>query len=470
MPLTMTNLMKNNQGSITPALLVITGAFIVVIYGLLILLSVQLDLSNRQIANEKALHIADAGVNYYLWHLTIDPGDYQDDTGGPGPYIHEYYDSQGQLAGSYSLQIIPPQEGSSIVTIESTGWSSDYPNVTREIRGRYGRTLIPTNFAFALNSNIWFGSEVTVNGPIFSNGGIRQDGTNTSTMESSKATYICGIETGCTNPTEKPGIWGNGGPEELWHFPVTAIDFESITLDFNQAKTDAQTSGLYLEPSSEFGYHLVFDSGGGVSVNKVTSTDFYKAYSLETGCENLYEIITDEESVGTYQVSNLPIIFIEDDTWIDGTLNGKTTVVAARFPIDINNADVFIPDNLTYVDLSGDHKLGLISQQDILITRDIPDYFQIDAALLAQKGRVIRHHYKFTQCNNPGPGKIKEEFILNGSLTSNLTSYWNFSGGPQTPAAGFKDTIINYDSDLSFDPPLFFPEGGQYELISWEEY
>ena len=64
---------------------------------------------------------------------------------------------------------------------------------------------------------------------------------------------------------------------------------------------------------------------------------------------------------------------------------------------------------------------------------------------------------------------MKEEFILNGSLTSNLTSYWNFSGGPKTPAAGFRNTIINFDPTLSFDPPLFFPQAGEFDLISWEE-
>jgi hypothetical protein len=36
------------RGSITPALLIITGAFLVVIYGLLLVLTLQFDYSNRQ--------------------------------------------------------------------------------------------------------------------------------------------------------------------------------------------------------------------------------------------------------------------------------------------------------------------------------------------------------------------------------------------------------------------------------------
>ncbi len=456
-----------DKGSITPALLVITGAFIIVIYGLLILLSVQLDLSNRQIANEKALHIADAGINYYLWHLTEDPADFQDDTGGPGPYIHEHTDSEGNVVGSYSL-VITPGEGSTAVTIESTGYTSEYPNLKRTIQARYGMISL-TNYAVLQNGNLWFGNEVTLNGPIFSNGGIRHDGVNTSTVQSAKETYTCGIETGCIEPTEKPGIWGNGGPSELWEFPVNAIDFDSITIDFNQMKTDSQTSGLYLGPSGEQGYHLVFNSGGTVSVNKVTATDFFKAYSYEYGCVNLYEVIIDEEYIGDYPIDENGIIFVEDDLWVDGVLNGKTTLVAARFPVDTDNVDVFIVDNLTYLDKSGDHTLGTISQRDIIFGRDVPDYFEVNGALLAQKGRVLRHHYGYFKCKSPGGNKIKKEFSFFGSTISSQRAYWNFSGGPQNPAAGFQETIFNYDTSLANNPPDYFPEHGNLELISWEE-
>src|SRR3989344_2317093 len=44
---------------------------------------------------ELAFHIAEAGINYYRWHLAHAPTDYQDGTGGPGPYIHDYKDKDG---------------------------------------------------------------------------------------------------------------------------------------------------------------------------------------------------------------------------------------------------------------------------------------------------------------------------------------------------------------------------------------
>src|SRR3989344_4004907 len=223
------------KGTITPALLVIASAFIIIIYGLLFILSLQFDFAQRQIANERALNIAEAGINYYHWHLDIDPDDYTDGTNNPDlqPYEHEYNDPQGEAIGKFALEIEAPTESHQVVTIRSTGWLYQYPKVKRTIEVQYGKVVL-TRYAFLHNSNMWFGDDITVNGPVFSNGGIRLDGHNSSTVESAKEDYICGVETGCFgSPSCKsectwssadstctcPGIWGNGEIDELWDFP-----------------------------------------------------------------------------------------------------------------------------------------------------------------------------------------------------------------------------------------------------------
>jgi hypothetical protein len=93
----MTNKFKRRIvfGTITPALLVITGASLTVLYGILFVLAMQFDYSNRQVGSESALHIAEAGVNYYRWHLAHDPVDF---TGGTGE--HEYTDPEGNVVGN----------------------------------------------------------------------------------------------------------------------------------------------------------------------------------------------------------------------------------------------------------------------------------------------------------------------------------------------------------------------------------
>lgn len=464
--------MKNNQkGTITPALLIITSAFIITIYAILFVLAMQFDYSHRQIASEAAMNIAEAGINYYNWHLETSPSDYTDGTGQPGPYVHNYSDPQGDVIGQYSLEIDPPNEAQPVMTITSTGWLNRYPKVKRSIQVEYGQVVL-TKYSFLHNSNMWFGNSITVNGAVFSNGGIRLDGHNSSTVESAKQTYTCGAESGCTpDPEEKPGVWGNGEIDELWSYPAVPIDFDSIKVNFNDMKSSAQSEGLYLGPSDAQGYHLVYTDDGSVSVYKVTGTSPINGYSLEYGCEILQQVIASEVALGTYSISSTPIIFAEDHLWVEGIVNGKTTLAAARFPLGTFNANVWIRGNLTYLVKDGNHKLGLIAEKDVIFSRDVPEYFYLDAAILAQNGRTIRHHYNKQGCRVGGQGADaqKNEFNFYGSLISNQRSYWNFSGGPGSPASGFVKTTLDYDPTNYGDPPPYFPSYGTYQFLSWKE-
>jgi len=459
---------KSEIGSITILVLVLGLSAGIIIGGLVLLAATQFTLTRRATIREQALAIAEAGIHYYRWHMSHDPSDYTDGTGQPGPYIHEYADPQGNVIGSFSLLVTPPASGSTFFTITSTGWHNDLPMIKRTIEARYG---IPSlaKFAFLHNSNVWFGQGMTIQGPVFSNGGIRQDGVNTSTLSTTKDSYTCGVETGCEIPEVKPGIWGNGGPSQLWNFPATGVDFNSIIIDFNIMKTAAQSSGLYLGPSGKQGYHVRFNADGSFSVHIVETTDFYKGWSFDYGCQNLYQKITNETFLGTYQVANSSVIFFEDQVWVEGTLNGQTTLIAARFPIDSFQKDIWIPDNLVYLDRSGTHRLGLIAQRDIIFTKDVPDDFEVDGALLAQSSRILRHHYNYSTCKQGNPAN-KNSLTIYGSVISNLISYWNFSGGgSQQPTSGFVKRDIIYDPNLYISPPPYFPSSGDLELIEWNE-
>lgn len=462
----------SQKGTIIPALLVIGTAFIIVMYGLLFVLTLQFSFSQRQIASDKALQIAEAGVNYYSWHLAHDPDDFQDGTGSPGPYFHDYIDPQGASVGQFSLEITPPSDGSSIVTIRSTGWTNDFPNVKRIIRAQYG---IPSlaEYSSLSNSSHWYRSGTVVNGRVHSNNGIRMDGINTSLVTSAQETYKCGTETGCQPSEWKPGVWGSGGDQGLWRFPVSAIDFDTITFDFDRIKSDAQESGLYLGPSDSEGYHLIFLADGSYRVYRVDDTDWIRGYSVpgqglgeegKGGCRKLDEIITDEVLIGTYQVSNTPVVFIEDTLWIEGVISGRMSLVAARFPIVSSNVDIWIPNNLTYAAYDGSTALGLISQNNIFFARDVPEDFRIDAVLTAAAGKIIRHGH-FNWCGGTY-GAVKDSLTINGSVISYYKSYWNY--GPE-PESGFTDVNLNYDINILYDPPPYYPTSGEYEFISWIE-
>lgn len=467
---------KSSKGTITPALLIITSAFLIVLYSILFVVTLQFQYSNRQVGSEIALNVAEAGVNYYRWHLAHDPDDFTDGTGGPGPYEHEYVDPQGNAVGKYSLEIIPPSSGSSIVTIRSTGWTYQFPNITRTITTQYG---IPSfsRYSFLSNSSGWYGSGITVNGLIHSNNGIRMDGTNTSLVTSAQSTYMCGSETGCSPPQSRPGVWGSGGNQGLWQFPVPPVDFGTISVDLTNMRTSAQSSGLYLPDSGSRGYHLVFANNGTVSVYRVTATNVVRGYSVPGeglgaegggGCRNLDQLIASEVLIGTYNLSATPIIFIEDDVWVEGTVRGRTTVAAATFPIQSSNVDIWIRNNITYTAYDGSDVLGLVSQNNIFFVRDVPNVFQVDAVLMAQNGKIIRHRYTNTSCSSGIVGSVKNSLTINGALTNYYKSYWNYTSG-STLISGFTTRQINYDANLLYAPPPYFPTSGEYEFISWLE-
>ena len=460
------------KGSITPALLIITAAFVIVIYGLLFALTLQLSYSHRQVASEQALHIAEAGINYYAWHLAHDPGDFQDGTGQPGPYLHEFTDPQGDVIGQFSLDITPPSDGSTIVTIRSTGSTIDYPRIRRTIVAQYG---IPSyaDYSFLTNGSLWYGEGSVVNGRVHSNNGVRMDGTNLSIVSSAKEEYMCGTETGCFPPEPRPGVWGSGGDQGLWQYPVPATDFDSISFDFASMREAAQEVGLYLENSNAQGYHLVFQSTGDVVIYRVTTTDRIRGYSVPGqglgvsgigGCRWIHQLIENKEHIGTYSLAENPIIFAEDNLWVEGTVRGRVTVAAVQFPITSSEAIIWIPDNITYTAYDGRDVLGLIAQNDIYFNRDVPNYFNIDAIMMAQKGKIIRHGY-FDWCGGT-EAAVKQKLTINGGVISYYKSYWNFGTGPES---GFIEREINYDTNLIYNPPPFFPSTGEYEFISWTE-
>lgn len=466
--------MKNQFacGSISILVLLVGVTIAVAVGGLAITAMTLYTDSARTEAFEKSLSIAQSGTEYYRWHLSHAAADYTDGTGHAGPYIHAVSDPYGNTEGTFSLTITPPSSGSAILTITSQGWINSYPDIKRTVRVKYG---IPSlaKFSFLNNANMWFGQKDEVHGKVFSNGGIRMDGTHDSTVESAKSTYTCGIETGCTTPTPKPGIWGDGGPQALWRYPVSSIDFNTIALDFGAMKTAAQTNGVYLAASGVYGYHIVFSPSGTFQVYTVDTTDSEKGWSVEKGCETLYEDIKKETLIGTYSVSQKPIVFAEDTLWVEGTVNGKITVVAARFPLDTNMMNIWIPNNILYAAKDGNSDLGLIAQNDIYMAVGIPQKLEIDAALLAHRGHVIRHNYKYSGCGHSNDA-VRQELYIYGSIISNLKSYWSYGQGGagfgSSPTSGFSQRVLIYDPALYYTPPPYMPTLGQYEFISWEEY
>src|ERR1700681_1660583 len=100
---------------------------------------VQLKAIHSTINREQAFQIAEAGNNYYQWHLAHFPNDYKDGTNAAGPYIHDFVDKDTQQTiGRFSLTITPPVAGSTIVTIQSSGYVLADTKQIRTVTSKYG--------------------------------------------------------------------------------------------------------------------------------------------------------------------------------------------------------------------------------------------------------------------------------------------------------------------------------------------
>ncbi|MBU0546120.1 pilus assembly PilX N-terminal domain-containing protein, partial [Patescibacteria group bacterium] len=444
-------LSQNNNGNVLLVALVFGFvSFSIIVTGVTGYAILENRASVRKHNREMAFQIAEAGIDYYRWHLAHDQTDYQDGTENPGPYVHEYKNKDGVVIGHFSLNIIPPANGSTIVVVESTGWLDAQPESARIIRARIGFPSL-TDYSFLTNTDVWIGDSEVVHGKFHANGGIRFDGTTDAELTSAMATYTCKSFHGCGNQT-KPGIWGDGGPTDYWQFPVPAFDFDAITLKLANIKEGAQNGGLYLTSSGQQGWRLEFLANGTINVQKVTATNCYKGKDVN---ENDYEwFCVDVKTLGTatnYPMPGNNYIYVEDMVWVDGTVNGRVTVGTAT------GKSIIINGNILYQARDGNHSLGLIAEQNILVPHDSPDDLEMDGVFLAQKGAAKRYYY---------PGDTKDSLSTFGSLITAGIWTWSWVSGGGSIVSGYETISSVYDSNLTYNPPPGFPVGQEYKMIS----
>ncbi|MCX6723770.1 MAG: hypothetical protein NT155_01185 [Candidatus Staskawiczbacteria bacterium] len=453
----------NQKGSLMIYLIIIIAVFVMVMFPVVMVFAGKLQLLKLSTEKEEALQIADAGINYYQWHLAHFPNDYKDGTNTSGPYVHNYIDLDTQQAlGTFSLVITPPLVGSTIVTVQSTGWTNENPNIKRTVTARFGIASL-AKYAFLSNDVIWIGGNETVSGQLQSNNGIRFDGTGNAPIQSAKSTYTCPANQGYPCPAVENGVWGSAsqGTQSFWQFPVPAVDFSSITSNLATLKSSAQSSGIYLPPSNEQGYSLVFNSNGTVSIYKVTSL-----LSNPTGWDtsgNAHNEYVDYNIRVLQFTSSLPangIIYVEDKTWVEGTVNGRVTVVAAQLPYNSSTAPIiYIPNNIVYSVKDGSSVLGLIAQKDVVVTYRAPSDIEIDAAIISQNGGAQFFYYQ---------GDIKNSITIFGAIMTFYQWTWTWVDGSNNNVAGYSNTYNNYDSNLLYAPPPSFPlSSSGYQLLSW---
>lgn len=473
--------MKNFQkGQLLVQILVFASVALVLISGIANWAKTNIIASRDVLLKERAIQLAEAGIDYYRWHLAHDQDDYTDGIGGPGPYIHDVRDRDGEIAGQFWLNITPPAIGSTKVRIESAGIPED-SSISRTIRVEMA---IPSfaKYAVAADDFMRFGEETEVFGPIHSNKGIRFDGLAHNAVTSAVADYNDPDHTGSNefgvhthvSPVDplppaampsRPDVFEVGR-----QFPVPAIDFVGITNDLANIKSDAQTAGRYFAPSSRQGYQIILKTNDTFDVYRVNS---------QTSPPNNCDDGEDEEAgwgtwsintrqwVGNYAIPSNGLIFVEDNVWVQGQINGaRVTIASGRFPDNPSNRpQITINSDLLYTNYDGSDVIALIGQGNINAGLSSENNLRIDSALVSQNGRVGRYYYE-SSC---GSNYLRDEITLYGMIASSKRYgfRWTCSG---SYCSGYDDRLIIYDANLLYGPPPSFPlTSDQYEILSWEE-
>ena len=467
--------MRAERGYIVIVVLVFTAIFTVILFGLTGFIFVQNNATIGKERKEKAVQIAEAGLDYYRWFLAHNPGDLTDGTGAPGPYEHDYADPEGGVIGKFSLSVSGREQCNTTMAVDivSTGWTLKDPTIKRKVFGRYARPSV-AEYAYIINSNVWAGSDRIIKGKYHSNGGIRMDGSNESLVTSGVDEWLCTSSFGCSPSETKPGVFGDGSGSNLWQYPVEPVDFVGLTQDFVNMKTQAQASGLYFGPvggeSRRRGYHAIFKGDGTVDVYRVTNTYYNWGYDSTNGWQRDYNRIASETFLGNYAVpQECSLIFFEDKLWVEGVVKGKVTVAAGDVSQPNYDPDIILSGNITYTTADGSDGLTAIAENSVLIPSNSPDDMVLRGIFIAQKGKFGRNYYTYGYPSYAYSGYKRNSLDMVGSIVSNgrVGTKWSCGG---VYCSGYETRTNSYDRKLATDPPPLTPfVDDEYRFIEWRE-
>ncbi|MFA6973497.1 MAG: pilus assembly PilX N-terminal domain-containing protein [Parcubacteria group bacterium] len=517
------------KGTALAYMLVVMFIVSIILVSMLRYISSQLIFSGNRAEKEKAFQVAESGIYFYRWYLAHQVSgktvqqikDFWTSgnpygvniPGNPNyPYEVEFSDPEEGPIGRYKIEVDPPEINSTIVIVKVTGWTYREPGVQRIVQARFRRPSWSENVVLA-NDNMRFGPGTEIFGKIHSNKGIRFDGVAHNIVSSSLDQYDdpdhsgnneFGVHTHVNPPpgsgindifrtAEAPPSTVSSRPDVFEigrQFPKTAVDFNGLLTDLNYMKTESKIAGR--------GKYFNNDGAGRKIILKTDGTyDVCTVNTFSSSSKNisLYDGIVSGASGGysgnngnacttsgccayaacgwisssnhsrgkcvSLANENIPdegVIFVEDNVWVEGTIDDRhVSIVAANLTGSGSSADMYIGlNNLLYTNFDGKDIIGLIAQNNVSVVRDSQDTLTIDAAIIAKDGRVGRNYYSSSYNKN--------KITVNGSMATNLRYGFAYTDG-----TGYEDRILNFDNNLLYYPPPYFPTGTEYSIDLWDE-
>jgi hypothetical protein len=350
----------------------------------------------------------------------------------------------------YNLQVTPltpTVPGGPTLSIVSTGRPVGTMQNTRVVEAQVRRASV-ADYQMMSESDIWYGAGATSYGKVYAGkdpatgnaADVRHDGDAYADVYAEGRVYgtvqFHGAATAYDNDSTTSYASVRG--------PIpTPISFNSFLISLTDVKRAAQvvssTSFPYLGTSSNV-WWLKFQSDGTVKVQGCSGSS--PSTTKPTSCG----------AVSTYSVPAKGAIYSENPVIVEGTIDGRVTVASFK--------DIIVSGDITY-EKPGDDVLGLIAQNNIYVARWVnlgaDGKLTWYSAALAETGV-----WRSTDCPSPSPS-------ADGPLAE--LDYYGSTATKQTPCMNmFVNRIYNYDPNLLFLPPPWFPTiGGAFTIVVFRE-
>lgn len=476
---------KYNKGSMMIQVIAFTAIGIFVLSTIISSSVSSLKMGKRTQNREQALQIAEAGIEYYRWHLAHDATDYYDGNGSTstGPYVHDFLDKDGNRIGSYELKITPPPLGSTMVAVESTGKFATDTVAVRKIKARFAK---PSYAKYGLVSNApitLYGTGDDVYGEIYSNGVVRfNSGSKTHSLVTSMVNWkdVSGYGrywgVSCSgDPTPTTMYTNKSCPTILIagrKINAPQISFNNLSLDLAQLRTKSIDNGSYLGSSGAMGYLIRFKPDNTYDLYRVDTLRSKASWCTNETGESDWGVwsVNSSTFITNKEIPSDGVVYVADDLWVEGTLdNSRITVASGRVAAGITgkpDSNIIINEDLVYSKKDGSSVFGAVAENNVLIGLYSADDLEIDGALIAQKGAVKRPYYS-SYCS--ATYYRRNTLRTFGMYVTNKQPYFSFSSGGVV-TSGFQSQPAQYDGDLLYAPPPAFPlTTDQYQIISWSE-
>ncbi|MFA5777041.1 MAG: pilus assembly PilX N-terminal domain-containing protein [Parcubacteria group bacterium] len=476
--MTKSEIKENKRGSALAYALVIITVVMIILVSMLGYVVSQLKFSFNRAEKEEAFQIAEAGAYYYRWYLAYEtsgktPLDLENFwQGGTALGTSEPYpeiDYEG--IGKYKLEVTAPEPGSTIVTVKSVGWTYKEPNMKRIVQVRFRRPSW-SEYAMLSESFINVGDQAEIYGKTHSNTGIRFDGKAYNIVSALPCSFDDPSHGGHSKefgvhthkvPADPDAPSGCNWPEGTVpdrsdvfvagrEFPLSGITFSGVSSSFTtMEEATSKGNGKYFD-STGAGRRIILKTNGTYDICTVNfywensgSINNYLKNSGEGTCSTC-----SGECLSNYAIPDNGVIYVNDNVWVEGTINNKRVTIAAGG----SQSDIYIGmSNIRYTNYDGSEIIGLVARRNITVIKDCPDNFIADAALIATSGQV-------GICQN---FTSKNSITFNGAMASYLQPFMVHG------SSGFGERIYNFDNNLLYFPPPYFPTGTEYSIDLWEE-